>query len=474
MGTQVLTSKFEATACRDSYYTFFRKFWSTVVQERYVHNWHIERLCNDLQDIAEKVFADKPKDSDFVWNSPPGSTKSLPASVLWQPWIWTRMPSARFLSGSYSERLSLNLSRQSRDCVKSQLYQSMFPEIKLRQDEDSKGFFMNTAGGWRFATGTGGSVTGLHAHFICIDDPIDPLGVMSDLVLNQANIWINESLADRKVDKQVVPTVMIMQRLHQIDPTGFWLEMKKKIKHRCLPADTSYPILPASWANHYVNGLLDPLRLPEELLEEKRASGETYYAGQYGQQPVPRGGAMFQVDRLQYESHLPAKWKRGPVRYWDKAISLNKKAAWTVGTKMALDFDDRVWILNVVRGRWNSGDRERQLLTTAQLDGKAVRIGMEQEPAASGKESVENSIKRLAGYGFRAVADKVTGDKIARADTLSVQVNNGNVVLLLGPWNKDFTDEMKYFPNSRYKDQIDSASGAHAMLEKRRLRIGAF
>lgn len=470
---EISISKFITRQCRESYYTFFREFWPVVVQERYIHNWHIEKLCNDLQDIAERVFANQPKNSDFVWNSPPGSTKSLPASVLWLPWIWTRMPSARFLAGSYSERLALSLSRQSRDCVKSDKYKDLFPEIALRDDEDTKAFFMNTSGGWRFATGVGGSVTGMHAHFICIDDPLNPMGALSDLVLNEANIWINEALADRKIDKMVVPTVMIMQRLHQIDPTGYWIEMGKKFKHRCLPGDDTYPVLPVEWKDKYIDGLLDPVRIPRALLDEKFQSGESYYAGQYGQQPVPRGGAMFKTDLLNFDSHPPQKWKRGPVRYWDKAISLNKKAAWTVGTKMALDFDDRVWILDVVRGRWNSGDRETRLLSTAKHDSKMVRIGMEQEPAASGQESVENSIKRLAMAGYRAVADKVTGDKIARADTLSVQVNLGNVVLVLGPWNKDFIEEMRYFPNSRFKDQIDSASGAYAMIEKRRLRIGA-
>lgn len=367
----------------------------------------------------------------------------------------------------------MDLSRQSRDCVMSDKYKELFPEITLREDQNTKGFFMNTRGGWRYATGVGGTVTGMHAHFIIIDDPIDPIGAMSDLIINEANVWINETLADRKVDKQLTPTVLIMQRLHQIDPTGYWMELGKKFKHFVLPADTTYPVLPKELQSHYIDGLLDPLRLPRVVLDEAFGRGESYYAGQYGQQPVPRGGAMFKIDKLNYQSAPPLKWKRGPVRYWDKAISLNKGAAFTVGTKMGLDFDDRVWILDVVRGRWNSGDRERRLLEVAKLDGRGIRIGMEQEPAASGVESVENSIKRLAKERFRAYADKVTGDKIARADTLSIQVNNSNVVLLNAPWNHDFVEEMKYFPSSRYKDQIDSASGAYAMIEKRRIVIGA-
>ncbi|MFP4018232.1 MAG: hypothetical protein ACLFUH_03195, partial [Bacteroidales bacterium] len=73
-------------------------------------------------------------------------------------------------------------------------------------------------------------------------------------------------------------------------------------------------------------------------------------------------------------------------------------------------------------------------------------------------------IRNLAG--FAVYADKPTGDKVKRADPYSVQVNNNNVYLLRGQWNKDFIDEHTFFPYSTYKDQVDAASGAFAKLTK--------
>lgn len=465
-------SKFLARTCRESYYQFFKEFWPVVAEERFRDNWHVEKLCNELQDISERVFADKPKLYDLAWNCPPGTTKSKVASVLWHPWIWTRMPSARFLSGSYSERISHDLARQSRDCVRNSKYRELFG-IELRDDQDTKGYFMNTRGGWRFSTGVGGTATGMHAHFICIDDPIDPLSALSDILADEANTWINETLSDRKVEKWLTPTALIMQRLRQNDPTGHWLEHHKKLRHRCLPAEDNFPIVPAEWRQYYKDGLLDPIRLPQTVLDEALDRGDAYYAGQYGQQPIPRGGLMFKITELSYNTQAPVKWKRGPVRYWDKAISKKKRASWTVGTKMGLDFDDQVWILDVKRGRWGSGEREKIIRSTAQADGRSVRIILEQEPGSGGLESAENSQKALALLGFRVSLDKVTGDKVARADPLSVQVNLRNVVLVNGAWNRDFTSEMEFFPNSTFSDQVDSASGAFASLAKARLRIGA-
>jgi len=484
------SDKFVANVCQESYYQFFLTFWPLIAAEKLIRNWHIKKLCDELQDIAERVFLDKPKEYDCIINCPPGTSKSSIVSILWQAWIWTRMPSARFISGSYSERLALDHSRKSRDVVISDKYRALFPFIKLREDQNTKGYFTNSAGGMRFATGVGGSVTGMHAHFITIDDPLDPIGALSDPVINEANIWITETLSDRKVDKQLTPTVLIMQRLHQDDPSGNWLDRGGRIKHICLPAEDSWEVKPEEWRSFYVNGLLDAQRpgMNKASLEEAAKRGEAYYAGQYGQSPIPRGGALFKVDRIQISAVPPDKWKRGPVRFWDKAATQGGRGSFTSGTKMAIDFDDKLWILDVVRFRLDSGAREKMILEIAEKDGRNVRIGIEQEPGSGGKESAERAARNYTLAGFRATIDPVrgskearassskttgTGDIPARADSFSVHVNTGNLILLKGAWNRDFIEEMRFFPVSKYNDQVDSSSGAFAMLVRPKLMIGA-
>ena len=98
--------------------------------------------------------------------------------------------------------------------------------------------------------------------------------------------------------------------------------------------------------------------------------------------------------------------------------------------------------------------------------GKSVHIGLEQEPGSGGKESAEATIRNLAGYNV--TKDLPRGDKSLRADPFSVQVNYGNVLLLRGDWNEPYINEMRNFPLSKYKDQIDSSSGAFNMLTSKR------
>jgi predicted phage terminase large subunit-like protein len=89
-------------------------------------------------------------------------------------------------------------------------------------------------------------------------------------------------------------------------------------------------------------------------------------------------------------------------------------------------------------------------------------VWVEQEPGSGGKESAENTIRNLAGWTVKA--DRVTGDKATRAEPLAAQCEAGNVKLVKGDWNSAFLDELTVFPQGKYKDQTDAASGAFNKL----------
>src|SRR5205085_12006911 len=126
--------------------------------------------CAELQELAEPIFAGGKRDHHFVENVPPGTSKSLLHSVIFPAWAWTRMPSFKFLGASYAEDVAQRFALLNRDLVKSDWYRQHFPGVVIRSDQDTKGYFRNTAGGERFAVGSGGGATGkIHAHVIGID-----------------------------------------------------------------------------------------------------------------------------------------------------------------------------------------------------------------------------------------------------------------------------------------------------------------
>lgn len=459
-----------ASICKESFFEFVKEFWDTIIPETYIHNWHIEVLCNELQIAAMRVFAGLPCLYDIIINISPGTTKSTIATEMLPAWSWACMPSCRLIGGSHGSSLSMDLSRRNRQIIKSEKYQRCFPDIRLSRDQDSKSYFINTRGGSRFAVGVGGSVVGMHGHILIIDDPIDPKGAVSETELATANRWMDETLATRKVDKLVSLTILIMQRLHQNDPTANMLKKTARVKHICFPAELSDKIQPKHFASFYKDGLMDPVRLSREILADNaKKLGQYGFSGQFGQDPVPLGGGMFKTERIKIGVAPEKNWK-GIIRSWDKAATLDG-GAYTAGVKIGVDQKDRVWILNVKRGQWDTDVREEHTKSTAIVDGKKVEILLEQEPGSGGVDSVKATVRNLLGFIVRVV--RPTGDKVHRADPFSVQVNIGNVYMVEGPWNEDFLDEMKFFPLSKYKDQIDAASAGFNFIAGSRTRVGA-
>ena len=267
-----------------------------------------------------------------------------------------------------------------------------------------------------------------------------------------------------KVDNDVSVVILVMQRLHENDTTGYLLSKNKNIKHICLPAIESDKVQPPELKKYYTDGLLDSKRLSKDILEQKRIEmGDYAFAMQYLQEIVPKSGSFFDVSKLLIVNSLDEKEVIRKVRYWDKA-GTHQAGCYTVGVKMAMLKNRTYAVLDVVRGQWEAGERENIIKQVAELDGNNVTIYIEQEPGSGGKESAESTIRNLAG--FRCYADRPTGDKIMRADTFAVQLNAGNVSMLRADWNAEYKRELEYFPYSKYKDQVDATSGAFNMLVK--------
>lgn len=456
--------------CRESFYEFVKEFWHAYTPEKPDWNWHIKFVCDEMQKVAERVINNEPKKHDLLINIPPGSTKSTIGSRMFPAWVWTRMPNAVCICISHTARLANDFSVECRDIINSERYQTLFPEIVLKDDQDTKTAFKNTKKGERKAISVGGKVTGSHGHFILLDDPIDPEGVLSEAVLEKTNRWISQSLPTRVKNVEIVPFIMIMQRLHQNDPSAQMLETGEA-RHICLPAELSDDVKPKRLRKFYKDGLMSPNRLSQTSLLKKQKQLTSYsYTGQYQQNPIPPEGGMFQVQKLDITDYPPRRIVR-KIRSWDKAGTKGGTGAYTAGVLMGIDTKDEYWVLDVVRGRWRASEREEEIQRTARLDGDSVEIVIEQEPGSGGKESAEATVKRLSGYRVRVVLPK--GDKALRADPFSVQVNWHNVHILKKEWTKDYIDEMQFFPLSKYKDQIDASSQAFAELAKPAVAYGA-
>lgn len=479
-----------AELCKKSLSYFIQNFWQTCNTSPLIWNWHLDYLTEQLTKLAKQLVTNTLEKQNVIINVPPGTTKSMTISVMFPVWCWVNWSWMRFICTSYTNPLSLELAEKSRNVVRSSEFERLFPHLSIKVDKDQKGNFelqmtdekgIKHPAGNRFSTSVGGTVTGYHGNVLIIDDPINPAGTDSDAERIKANRWLDQTLSTRKIDIDNTLTILVMQRLHEDDPTGHFLEeLGDNVFHICLPGeiiDYEANVKPKELKANYIDGVLDIRRRPyKALMDLKQQLGQYGYAGQIGQSPTAPEGGMFQVDNIEtiYFEDTPKIIRS--IRYWDKAgtaVGIKAKSnatCWTCGTLIGKGIDDKFYIMDVVRGRWDTFTRERIIRRTAEDDSTNVVVYIEQEPGSGGKESAERTIRSLAG--FSVYADRPTGDKTLRADPFSVQVNGGNVCMIKGEWNKEFLNEMRTFPFSRYKDQVDSSSGAfNKLTRKKKARV---
>ena len=176
----------------------------------------------------------------------------------------------------------------------------------------------------------------------------------------------------------------------------------------------------------------------------------------------PANGELFKAAWFERVGAAPAIADR--VRYWDRAATAESEVKkgrdpdYTVGLKLARTRDGLYFVEDVVRFRGSSFEVKRCIRETAALDGRAVTIGLEEDPGSAGKAEIDDLVRSLAGYSARPF--RPTGSKLVRARPVSAQCEARNVKLVSGSWNRAFVTELEEFPDGAHDDQVDTLSGA--------------
>lgn len=451
-----------ATGCKQSFFLFVKTFWHTFINEKPVWNWHIKYLCNELQKVGEDVKDKKPCAFDyFIVNVPPGTSKSSIVSVLYPLWCWAIDPTQRFICGSYSGTVSEDLADKCRKVFTSELYATLFPYVGVRSDAKTK--LENGNNAERYTVSTGSFVTGVHAHQIIIDDPLNVAQATSDIERDNANRWINETLSTRKVDKRVTATIIIMQRLHEDDPTGYLLSKNLKIKHICLPAELDESVKPAELAANYQDGLLDPVRLDREVLDKfKESLGSYGYAGQFQQSPVDLKGGLFKKDWFEIVNEESVYQNAGNNEEpFYKVVNFQLDTAYTVksendptGILSYFKKGDNIYITNWTAKRLEFPQLCKFIQSHVKEHGYSHRSLVRVEPKASGL-SIVQQLREETDLNV-VESENPTKDKVARATEITAKCEAGRVKLIKGHWNESFINEVCSFPKSKHDEAVDT------------------
>jgi predicted phage terminase large subunit-like protein len=451
---------------------FIRLCWPILEPGRkFTEGWAVEAICEHLEAVTRGDI------KRLLINVPPGCMKSLTTNVFWPAWEWgpQRKPSMRYVTAAYAEQLTIRDNRKCLALIRSPLYQSLWGDVfQLDPDQQAKTKFDTDHTGWKLATSVGGAATGERGDRVIIDDPHNVKEGESEAKREEALQWFTEVVPTRINDPTNSAMICIMQRVHEGDISGHILEHMKDWEHLCLPME--YELEHPHPTRTSVNfkdprteegELLWPERFtPESLVRDKNVlsswGGEYAVSGQFQQRPAPRGGGMFQVDKLTIiKPHEVPKGGRR-VRGWDLAATAKGKGARTAGVLMRRTPDGSIYIEDSDAFRANPMGVYDRILACAKRDGYSTDVDLPQDPGQAGKSQKSHLAKLLEGYSFHCSPE--TGSKEDRARPLSAQVEAGKVFLVEGPWNERFKAEMAMFPAGNLKDQVDASTRAYARL----------
>lgn len=428
---------------REDLYSFTR--WMFLQRKGYT--WRRARHHALICDALMRVFRGECR--RLVINIPPRYSKTEIAVVGFIAWALGKVPDAEFIHLSYSADLARNNATNVRELVRHERYAEIFPDTQLKTDAATH--WKTTAGGVVYATGAGGTITGFGAGKdrpgfgggIIIDDPHKADEASSD-VIRKGVITNFQTTIESRVNSPETPIVVIMQRLHEEDLSGWLLAggNGEQWEHLCLSAwnDDGSPLWPEKHS-------AERLRVMEQ-------AAPYVFAGQYRQRPAPPSGGVIKPDMLEVVDAVPAgvRWVRG----WDFGATVDGDP--TAGGKLGMLPDGRFIIGDMVREAVTTDARDKMLKNTTQADGPHVTVSLPQDPGQAGKSQALRFVQMLAGFIVKTSPE--SGDKVMRAEGLAAQINVGNVLMLRGSWNKRLADEMRLFPNGKHDDQVDALSRA--------------
>lgn len=443
---------------RLDFWIFAQRVYSELTGEMLRDNWHIQLLCAEVDRIRNEPS------TKLAIALPPRSLKSIIASVALPAWLLGHDPGLEVVCVSYGQELAEALSIDCRRIMLAPWYRRLFPATCL--DKQAVGHLMTTQGGKRYATSVGGTLTGMGADVIIVDDPMKPDEALSDAERTRINRWARHTLFTRLNNKADDRIIIVQQRLHEDDMIGHVLDIAgfKLLSFPAIAQDDESHVVRTPFGAlacvRKAGEALHPEREPLAVLEKQRLLlGTEFFAAQYLQSPTPPGGGLVKIAWFnRYDLTSKPPFTR-VVQSWDCANKASQLSDFSVCTTWGVTFKKEIFLLHVYRARLEYPELKRKLRQLAeQFRAGEVLI----EDTAAGVQLVQE----LRREGFaRIIPVKPLGDKTMRMAAQTPMIEAGRVFIPReAPWLADYLHELALLPKGRHDDQADSTSQALASI----------
>lgn len=225
--------------------------------------------------------------------------------------------------------------------------------------------------------------------------------------------------------------------------------------------------------NEDFSEILWPEKFNKERLEWIRASyiedgNPAGYSQEYLSHPIDESTAYFRRDDLQ--AYNPDELDRDRLVYYaagDLAISKADSADWSVFMVVGVDERNNIYIIDVIRGRWDGMELVERILEIQERYEPEI-FGLEHGQIKLSIGSFLDEAMRATGTFVNLPADKLTPsrDKETRARSIQARIRRGTVFAnMRADWYPEFETELITFPRGKHDDQVDAFAWIGLMLK---------
>lgn len=439
---------------RKSLYSFIEESFGVLHPGiEFLPNWHIELIAEYLQAATDRQI------KRLIINIPPRYMKSTCISVAWPAWLLGNDPSRRILCASYAQSLSVKHSIDTRHLMNSDFYNTTFPKTKLDRFVNNKTKFLTTKRGFRFATSVGGTLTGEGGGFLILDDPHNAMQIHSNRYREKAIQWFQQSFVSRLDNKKEGIIIIVMQRLHPHDLTGYLLENQKSIwQHLNIPAIADQPRqYQVNNFNHLFKegDILHPEREAKKEIDNiSKELGCFAFNAQYLQSPALLDSGMVKASWFSYYEELPDKDQfHHIVQSWDTALKSGENNSYSVCTiwgKLGGVF----FLIDVIRKKLEYPELKKEII-------KQMKYWTPDHILIEDKASGQSLLQDLnQDYPYQSfIAIRPNKDKMTRFARVTPLFEKKKIMIAKEkPWRMEYEQELLSFPAVKSDDQVDSTS----------------
>ena len=408
---------------------------------------------------------------------PPRMGKTKLASEDFGSWYLGRNPTHEAVFGTYAQDRADDVGKAVRDAMLTKTYEGIFPQASLKSDAKGSRKFQTISGGWYYAVGWGGALTGRGANLLILDDLIkDRADAMSKTNRRKREAWFTSTAYTRLMkDENGIEgrILLIMTRWAYDDIAAYLLNDLAHEKWNIIN-------LPAIAEDKDALGreVGEPLWEEKQDLKRLRTIKQSVpaddWSSLYQQRPLPKEGGLLKFNWFNnYDPHelrfIEDSLKGGnplPERHqWFQKIVLSLDTAYKpeqINDPSAIS----AWGYNKNRHYLIESASER--LEFPQLKKWVINFHKKYkawglgpvpiliEDAASGQSLIQVLRQET---NIPIIAIKPDKSKIIRAEHVSDYIESGRVyVPERAKWLTEYQTEIVQFPYGPLDNQVDSTT----------------